>query len=96
MFTTRKMTYAFTVMALCSLCLLGCSEEQEKNPVKTETVQEQVGKEAAQQLQKPLDEAHQAAEALKDAAEETKQRAQEPDAAKTQASGKEKYKLEGC
>jgi ABC-type uncharacterized transport system auxiliary subunit len=97
MLMTRKMAYAFTVITLCSFCLLGCSEEQEKSQVnKTETMQEQMGKEAAQHIQQPLEKAHQAAEAVNAAAQDTKQHAQEIDAEKTQASGKVKKQLEGC
>ena len=94
MLTIKKIVYTATGMALCSMILMGCSEDQgKKQGKKVETTQERIGKEAAQNLQKPLEDARKAAqlgtervETLNEAARNT-----EP-----QAGGKDKKKLEGC
>jgi hypothetical protein len=101
MLTTKNIAYAFTGMALCSMLFWGCSENQDK---KVETRQEQLGREAAQNLQKPMEDARKAAaqagakadQALKEVPDETKKAVQEAGSAPTQANGKEKKKLEGC
>ena len=52
--TIQKIAYAFTGMALCSMTLWGCSGDQgKKEEKKTVTAQEQMGKDAAQAVQKP-------------------------------------------
>lgn len=106
--TVKKLTFAFTGLALCSMVLWGCSEDQNKKEEKKNvTVQEQmgkVGKDAAQALQKPMEEARKTAvqveakaeQALKDVAEGTKKAAQDAGLAPNQTGGKEKKKLEGC
>lgn len=104
--TTKKTIYTVAAMAFCSMLLLGCSGDQEKKPEKkTETKMEQIGKQAAQDLQKPLAEARKAAadagaitsKALNEAARETKSAIQEATGAnQQQKNGKEKKKLEGC
>jgi len=103
--TVKKLTFAFTALALCSMVLCGCSEDQNKKEgKKTVTVQEQMGKDAAQTLQKPMDEARKTAaqaeaktdQALKDGTDGAKKGAQETSPAPKAAEGKEKKKLEGC
>jgi hypothetical protein len=105
MITAKKIAYAFAGMALCSIALWGCSEDRgKKEEKKTVTVQEQMGKEAAQTLQKPLEEARKTAvqveaktdQALKDIADGTKKSAQEAGIVPTEKGSKEKKKLEGC
>ncbi len=94
MLTIKKIVYTATGMVLCSMILLGCSEDQgKKQENKMETTQERIGKEAAQNLKKPMEDARKAAqlgtervETLNEAARDTKPR----------AGGKEKKKLEGC
>lgn len=99
MIMPKKIVYALTGMAFCSLVLLGCSEDQgKKQEKKVETTQERLGREAAQNLQKPIEEARKTAtqagekagQAVTDAAERTNQAIQES------SGGKEKKKLEGC
>jgi len=103
--TAKTMVRAFAGMALCALMLGGCSGDQEKKEEKkTLTVQEQMGKEAAQALQKPLDEARKTAaqvgakadQALQEVADGAKKAAQEAGLTPNQAGAKEKKKLEGC
>ena len=106
MLTTKKTIYAVTAIAFCSMLLLGCSGDQEKKPEKkTETKMEQIGKQAAQDLRKPLEDARKAAaeagavtsKALNEAARETKSSIQEATGTgQQQKNGKEKKKLEGC
>lgn len=92
-------------LALCSLLLAGCSGDQDKKEEKkTVTVQEQRGKEAAQALRKPLEEARKtevqleakADEAMKDVAEGAKKAAQDAGLTPNASGAKEKKKLEGC
>lgn len=103
--TVKKLTFAFTALTLCSMVLWGCSEDQnKKQEKKTVTVQEQMGKDAAQALQKPVEEARQAKtqveakndQALQDATEGTKKAPQETGPAPKATEGKEKKRLEGC
>lgn len=102
--TTKKIACLFAGLALCSMTFWGCSSDQEKKEEKkTMTVQEQMGKDAAQALQKPMDEARKAAaqveakadQALKETAEGAKKALQESGGLPAQ-SDKEKKKLEGC
>jgi len=92
-------------MALCTLLLGGCSGDQDKKEEKkTLTVQEQMGKDAAQALQKPLDEARQTAaqvgakadQALQEVTDGAKKAAQDAGLTPNQSGAKEKKKLEGC
>ena len=103
--TVKKLIFAFTGLALCSMVLWGCSEDQnKKQEKKTVTVQEQMGKDAAQALQKPVEEARQAKtqveakndQALQDVTEGTKKATQETSPAPKATEGKEKKRLEGC
>ena len=103
--TVKKLTFAFTALTLCSMVLWGCSEDQnKKQEKKTATVQEQMGKDAAQALQKPTEEARKTAaqveakadQALKDGTDGAKKGAQETSPAPKATEGKEKKKLEGC
>jgi len=105
MITAKNIACAFAGLALCSMTLWGCSGEQEKKEEKkTMTVQEQMGKEAAQALQKPVDEARKAAaqveakadQALKETTEGAKKATQETGVLPSQSGVKEKKKLEGC
>ncbi len=60
----KILVVAFAGLALCSLTLWGCSGDQEKKQEKkTPTVQQQLGQDAAQSVQKPLAEARKAAQA---------------------------------
>jgi len=102
--TAKRIACALAGLAVCTLTLWGCSSDQEKKEEKkTMSVQEQMGKEAAQALQKPMDEARKAAaqveakadQALKETAEGAKKAIQESGVLPAQ-SGKEKKKLEGC
>lgn len=106
MLTTKKFVSILASLGLCALLMVGCSGDQgKKEEKKTVTAQEQVGKDAAQALQKPMEEARKTAaqvevkteQAMKDMAEGAKKAAQEagvPPAGQT--GGKEKKKLEGC
>lgn len=103
--TVKKLTFAFTALTLCSMVLWGCSEDQnKKQEKKTVTVQEQMGKDAAQALQKPMGEARKTAaqveaktdQALKDGTDGAKKGAQEISPAPKATEGKEKKRLEGC
>ena len=60
------------------------------------TAQEQVGKDAAQAVQKPLEEARKAAQAETGAAQTLKDTARDAQPAAQNNGGKEKRKLEGC
>lgn len=100
----KKGVCAVAGLVLCAMTLCGCSGDQEKKEQKKPmTVQEQMGKEAAEALQKPMDEARKAAaqveakadQALKETAEGAKKAIQEAGVLPPQ-SGKEKKKLEGC
>ena len=94
MFTIKKIAYTATGIALCSMILLGCSEDRGKKlENKVETTQERIGKEAAQNLQKPLEDARKAAQLGTERVETLNAAAQDT---KPQAGGKENKKLEGC
>jgi molecular chaperone DnaK (HSP70) len=82
MLTTKKIVCTCTALALCSLVLFGCGEDQEKKSEKKGvTVQQQLGKDAAQSIQKPLEDARKAAaqveekanQVIDSAAEKTKE-----------------------
>lgn len=63
MLSSRNIALACAATGLCTLMLVGCGEEQPKKETKKElTVQEQLGREAAQNIQQPLDKARKAAE----------------------------------
>ncbi|ADW18514.1 hypothetical protein Despr_2373 [Desulfobulbus propionicus DSM 2032] len=63
MFTTKKIACTCTALALCAVMLFGCGEDQEKKTEKKDvTVQQQLGKDAAQSVQQPLEDARKAAE----------------------------------
>lgn len=106
MLTTYKAGSLLTILGLCTLLMVGCSGDQDKKEEKkTVTAQEQLGKDAAQALQKPMEEARKTAaqveakteQAVKEMADGAKKAAQ--DAGLTpagQTGGKEKKKLEGC
>ena len=93
----KKLVVAFTGLALCSLTLWGCSGDQEKKQEKkTPTVQQQLGQDAAQSVQKPLAEARKAAQAETGANQAVKDAAGNVQPAAPEAGDKEKKKLEGC
>ena len=93
----KKLVVAFTGLALCSLTLWGCSGDQEKKQEKkTPTVQQQLGQDAAQSVQKPLAEARKAAQAETEANQAVKDAAGAVQPAAPEAGGKEKKRLEGC
>lgn len=93
----KKLIVAFAGLALCSLTFWGCSGDQEKKQEKkTPTVQQQLGQDAAQSVQKPLAEAHKAAQAETGANQAIKDAAGAVQPAAPEAGGKEKKKLEGC
>ncbi len=95
--TTQKIAYAFASMVLCSMTLWGCSGDQgKKEEKKTVTAQEQMGKDAAQAVQKPLEEARKAAQSETGAAQALKDTARDTQPAAQNSGGKEKKKLEGC
>ena len=106
MSTTKKTISILTTLGLCTLLMGGCSSDQDKkDEKKTVTVQEQLGKDAAQALQKPMEEARKTAaqvevkteQAVKEMADGTKKASQEAGLTPaSQTSGKEKKKLEGC
>jgi hypothetical protein len=101
---TKKIATALTGIALCSMFLLGCSEDpSKKQEKKVETAQERIGREAAQNLQKPMEDARKAAQLgtdrvqmLGEAGRDTKPTAHEGGSTQTQPDGKGKKKLEGC
>ena len=103
MLTAKKILSIFMGMSLCSLVLLGCSEDQgKKQEKKIETTQERLGREAAENLQKPMEDARKAAQlgtervqTLSEAAQKMEPPPQEGGAT-PQARTKEKKKLEGC
>jgi hypothetical protein len=104
MLMAKKIAYTFTGIALSSMILLGCSEDPgKKQEKKVETTQERIGREAAQNMQKPMEDARKAAQLgtervqmLNDTARDPKPAAQEGAAKQTQTDGKGKKKLEGC
>lgn len=106
MLPTKRFVSILTCLGLCTLLMSGCSGDQDKKEEKkTVTAQEQLGKDAAQALQKPMEEARKTAaqveakteQAVKDMAEGAKKTAQEAGLTPAgQTGGKEKKKLEGC
>ena len=106
MLTTKQFVSALTALGLCTLLMGGCSGDQgKKEEKKTVTVQEQMGKDAAQALQKPMEEARKTAaqveakteQAMKEIAYGAKKAAHEAGLTPAgQTGGKEKKKLEGC
>jgi hypothetical protein len=105
MLTNKKLVTACAGMVLCSMVLLGCSESQEKKQEqKAETRQEQIGREAARNLQKPLEETRRTADqveakagqTLQEVGEDARQTGRAADDTQPQTGGREKKKLEGC
>jgi len=61
MSTVKKMTYLLAGIFMCAALLCGCSDEKEVKPAKkTESAQEQLGKDAAQEIRKPIEAAQNA------------------------------------
>ena len=98
MLTAKKITSAFAGIALCSMILLGCSEDPgKKQEKKVETTQERIGRETAQNLQKPIEDARKAAQQGTERAQVLSETSRDMNpATQTQADGKGKKKLEGC
>jgi hypothetical protein len=94
------------ILACCAGLLVGCSEDQSKKQEKTGmSKQEQMGKEAAQALKQPVEDAKKAAaevsgkadQALKEVAGDAKKAIENSNLIPGQAASKEKKKqLEGC
>jgi len=57
MLIVKKMTCCFSIFFLCSAFILGCDNKEQKPEKKVETAQEKIGKEAAQDIKQPIDEA---------------------------------------
>jgi PBP1b-binding outer membrane lipoprotein LpoB len=101
---TKRIATALTGIALCSIILFGCSEDpSKKQEKKVETAQERVGRETAQNLQKPMEDARKATQLgtdrvqmLGETGQDTKPAAHEGGSTQTQPDGKGKKKLEGC
>jgi hypothetical protein len=63
MCTIKKFACTCATIALCLTVLAGCGEDQQKKEAQKElTSQEQLGKDAAQRIQQPLEKARMAAE----------------------------------
>ena len=101
----KKICIAIASLALSAFLLAGCSEDQaKKQEKKAVTTQEQMGKDAAAALKKPVEEAKKTAaevsskadQALKEVAGEAKKAAQEAGISPNPAGGQTKKKLEGC
>lgn len=57
----KKMAYSLAGIFMCTAMLCGCSDNKEVKPAKkTESAQEQIAKEAAQEIRKPIEAAHNA------------------------------------
>ena len=92
--TLKKMTGIGCTLACCALLLCGCGEDQKDQKKEGgPTVQQQLGKDAAQAIKEPTLEARKAAQTQENATQAIKEAAQEM---KPGASGQEKRKLEGC
>ncbi len=97
---------ALVILACCAGLLAGCSEDQAKKQEKTgATRQEQLGKEAAQALKQPVEDARKAAaevggkadQALKEVAGDAKKAIEtSPPIPGQEAIKEKKKKLEGC
>ena len=94
--TLKKITGIGCTLACCAVLLCGCDEDRQQKEQKKEggaTVQQQLGKEAAQAIKEPTIEARKAAQAQGNADQAIKEAAQ---AVQPAAPGPEKKKLEGC
>lgn len=97
---------ALVMLACCAGLLAGCSEDQSKKQEKTGmSKQEQMGKEAAQALKQPMEDARKAAaevsgkadQALKEVVGDTRKAIENSPLVPGQEAVKEKKKkLEGC
>lgn len=95
MSTLTKLAGFGCTLACCALLLGGCGEDRAQKEQKKEgaTVQQQLGKEAAQAVKEPTIEARKAAQAQGNADQAIKEAAQ---AVQPGTTGQEKRKLEGC
>ena len=104
--TIHTMIRGLVLLACCAGLLTGCSEDQSKKPQKTTlSAQEQRGKEAAEAIKQPINEAQKMADqvgakadrALQEGGEEPNKGVQlpPPAPAPTQEPAKKK-RLEGC
>jgi len=56
MLIVKRMGYCFSIVLLCSAFTLGCDNKEKQPEKKIETTQEKIGKEAAQDIKKPIEE----------------------------------------
>ncbi|MDY0391431.1 hypothetical protein [Desulfobulbus oligotrophicus] len=76
MLNAKKTVYLLAGLALSALLFTGCSGDQNKTEEKkTVTPQEQLGKDAAEAVQKPMEEARQAAAQVEEKTEQVVQEA---------------------
>ena len=96
MYTPKKIVGIGCALACCAVLLCGCGEDRQQKEHKKEggaSVQQQLGKEAAQAIKEPTIEARKAAQAQGNADQAIKEAAQ---AVQPGSTGQEKRKLEGC
>lgn len=96
MYTPKKIVGIGCTLVCCALLLCGCGEDRPQKEQKKEggaTVQQQLGKEAAQAIKEPTVDARKAAQAQGNADQAIREAAQ---AVQPGTTGQEKRKLEGC
>jgi len=65
MSTVKKIAYSLAAILLCAALLSGCSDDKEVKPAqKTASAQEQIAKNAAQEIKKPIEAATNAREQI--------------------------------
>ena len=103
MYSRKTLVRALVLLICCAGLLVGCSEDQSKKQEKTGTSkQEQMGKEAAQALKQPMEDAKKAAaevsgkadQAIKEATSDAKKAVETSPL--VPGAFKDKKKLEGC
>jgi len=86
--TRKKLLLGCILSSFClSILLLGCSPEKKEEVEKKETLQQELGQKAAEEIQKPLEHAQQAAE-LQESADKQIQ--------EVEKKTRPKMDLEGC
>lgn len=96
MYIPKKIVGIGCTLACCAVLLCGCGEDRQQKEQKKEggaTVQQQLGKDAAQAIKEPTVDARKAAQAQGNADQAIREAAQ---AVQPAAPGQEKKKLEGC
>nr|WP_320011872.1 hypothetical protein [uncultured Desulfobulbus sp.] len=84
----KKLILGSILSALClSILLLGCSPEKKEEVEKKETLQQELGQKAAESIQKPLEQAQQAAEVQEAANKQIQE---------VEKKTRPKMELEGC